>query len=293
MIALPVLLRADGAAAAIAALAESGACIVADAIVDDARRALDGALSPWFDAAPCGDGVFFGRRTRRFSGLFAKAPATAALALDDLVLPVAKALLGAGTRACDCIQLNLTQAIAIGPDEPAQFIHRDDDFFPFAHANTDLMINAMWTLDPFTATNGATRIVPGSHRWERRRQPEAHEITIAEAPAGAAVLWLGSTLHGGGANTTAHLRRGVVMSYSVGWLAPAEKLLLSIPPETARALPERLQQLIGYQIHRPNLGWVEGRDPMEWLHGEVGALAAAGDNLTPWQMARLEQAPGG
>ena len=85
------------------------------------------------------------------------------------------------------------------------------------------------------------------------------------------------------------VRRGLVMSYSVGWLAPAEKLLLSIPPETARALPQRLQQLIGYQIHRPNLGWVEGRDPIEWLRGEMGDLAPAGDNLTPPQAAALAQ----
>lgn len=79
------------------------------------------------------------------------------------------------------------------------------------------------------------------------------------------------------------------MSYSVGWLAPAEKLLLSIPPDIARALPERLQQLIGYQIHRPNLGWVEGRDPIEWLRGETGDMAAARDNLTPQQTNRLAE----
>ena len=211
----------------------------------------------------------------------------------DLVLPVAEILLGAGTRACDRIQLNLTQAIGIGPDEPAQAIHRDDDFFPFAHAGAELMINALWTLDAFTAANGATQIAPGSHRWDRRRTSNADEIAAAEAPAGAVILWLGATLHGGGANTTAEARRGVVMSYSVGWLAPAEKLLLSIPPDSARALPERLQQLIGYQIHRPNLGWVEGRDPIEWLRGEVGAVAAAGDNLTPRQAERLRAVRGG
>lgn len=287
MTGLPRLRRRDGASAILSALQDHGACSVTDALAPDDLARIEGDLAAWFAAAPCSEGPFFGRRTRRFSGLFAKAPATGALALDDLVVSTAEAVLGAGARGCDRIQLNLTQAIGIGPGEPAQAIHRDDDFFPFAHAGAELMINAMWTLDAFTTANGATHIAPGSHRWERRRMPEAHEITVAETPAGAVILWLGATLHGGGANTTADLRRGVVMSYSVGWLAPAEKLLLSIPPETARTLPERLQQLIGYQIHRPNLGWVEGRDPIEWLRGEIGALAAAGDNLTPKQTAKL------
>ncbi|MBT9444812.1 MAG: phytanoyl-CoA dioxygenase family protein [Hyphomonadaceae bacterium] len=282
------LCRADGAAAVLAALQEHGACIVTDALTPEDLGRIERELDPWFARAPCGEGPFFGRRTRRFSGLFAKAPATAALALDDLIVPTAEAVLGAGAKGCDRIQLNLTQAIGIGPGEPAQAIHRDDDFFPFAHAGAELMINAMWTLDAFTAANGATMVAPGSHCWERHRISEPDEIVTAAAPAGAVILWLGATLHGGGANTTAHMRRGVVMSYSVGWLAPAEKLLLSIPPEIARALPERLQQLIGYQIHRPNLGWVEGRDPIEWLRGEIGAVAAAGDNLTPKQTARIK-----
>jgi hypothetical protein len=284
---LPCLRRRDGVAALESALRETGAAILLDGLAPNALHALDEALAPWFGKAPCGEGAFFGRRTRRFSALFEKAPQSIDLALDPFVLPVAEAILGAGTRSCDCIQLNLTQAIGIGPDEPAQIPHRDDDFFPFPHEN-ELMLNVLWTLDPFTAANGATRIAPGSHRWPRKRPADEAEFVAAEAPAGAVILWLGSALHGGGANGSDALRRGVVMSYSVGWLAPAEKFLLSIPPSTARRLPERLQRLIGYQVHRPNLGWVEGRDPIEWLRGEVGALAAAGDNLTPRQQAAVD-----
>lgn len=284
---LPRFRRADGAAAILDGLESAGAAILEDGLTPAGRAEIDAALAPWFAIAPPGDGRFFGRRTRRFSALFHKAPVTAALAIDPLALDIAEAVLGAGTRACDCIQLNLTQAIGIGPDEPAQHLHRDDDFFPFPHAG-ELMVNALWTLDAFTAANGATRIAPGSHRWPRRRMAAEEDLAVAEAPAGAVIFWRGAALHGGGANRTNTLRRGVVMSYSAAWLAPAEKLLLSIPPETARALPERLQRLIGYQIHRPNLGWVEGRDPLDWLHGRVGPVAAAGDNLTPAQQAALD-----
>lgn len=284
--AIPVVRRADGLPLLLEALGAEGAAIVVDALEAATLADLEAQLSSWFSAAACGEGPFFGRRTRRFSGVFAKAPATIPLSLDPLLLPMAEAVLGAGTKRCDRIQLNLTQAIGIGPGEPAQIPHRDDDFFPCTH-DGPLMVNVLWTLDPFTAANGATRIVPGSHRWERRRASHDCEWAVADAPAGAAIIWLGETLHGGGANDSDALRRGLVLSYSAGWLAPAEKLLLSIPPHIARTLPERLAQLIGYQIHRPNLGWVEGRDPLEWLHGGTGPLAAAQDNLTPRQEASL------
>jgi hypothetical protein len=91
-----------------------------------------------------------------------------------------------------------------------------------------------------------------------------------------------------------HVRRGLVISYRLGWLAPAEKLLLSTPPELARTLPERVQRLIGYQLHRPNLGWIEGQDPIRWLKGEIGSIAPAADNLTPAHealLAAIQQSP--
>src|SRR5262249_49140430 len=161
----------------------------------------------------------------------------------------------------------------IEPGEGAQSLHRDDGMFPFPH-DFELMVNVMWPLDDFTDYNGATRIVPNSHVWPRSRFANDEDTVAAEASAGSAVFSLGSPHHGGGANRSTRLRRGLVFSYSLGWLAQAEKLLLSTPPDVARKLPERLQRLIGYQVHRPNLGWIEGRDPIEWLHGRTGLVAA-------------------
>jgi hypothetical protein len=114
----------------------------------------------------------------------------------------------------------------------------------------------MWPLGAFTRENGATEIVPFSHRWERSRRPASAEGVPALASPGSVIPRLGSTLHGGGANRTKSERRGLVFSYSLAWLAQAEKLLLSTPPNVARLLPERAQRLVGYQVHRPNLGWV-------------------------------------
>jgi hypothetical protein len=228
---------------------------------------LKAELAPWFDAAAPGEGPFFGRRTRRYGSLFAKAPASADLAVDPLTLGPIETLLKAD-GACDEIELNLTQAIAIEPGEPAQMLHRDEALWP-VDLPFERMANVMWALDDFTAENGATRLIPGSHRWDRARPPVVGETVTATAPA---------------------TRRGVVVSYRLGWLAPAERLQLVTSPEVARALPERLQRLLGYQLHRPNLGWIEGQDPIRWLRGEVRDLAPTADNLPPEQSAMLEAA---
>ena len=284
---LPRLRVGDPIGEAVALLSAHGALIVenaADGLPFDSACA---ELAPWFDRAFAGTGPFFGRNTKRFSGVFAKAPATAHLAAAPYVLDIVeRTLKGPDPDAprCDVIQLNMTQAIGIGPGEKAQVLHRDEVMFPFAH-DFEVMVNVMWALQDWTAENGATRIVPMSQNWARSRFAQPHEVAIAAAPRGAAIIWLGSIIHGGGANTTDRMRRGLAFSYTLGWLAQAERLMVSTPPEVARRLPERVQRLIGYQLHTPNLGWIEERDPLEWLNGQTGDLAPAHDNLTPAQEA--------
>lgn len=281
-------LRAPTSARLASALNRAGCAVVEDAIDPDALSVLQDELDPWFEQAACGEGAFFGRRTKRFSALFAKSRATADLALHPEILDAVEQILMAPSAGVDCIQISQTQAIEIGPGERAQVLHRDDSIFPFV-APAEVIVNVMWTLDPFTARNGATRLLPGSHRWPREGLEQYEDgVADAVAPPGSAIIWVGSLLHGGGHNRTDTPRRGVVVSYSAAWLAQAEKLLLSIPPETARTLPTKLQRLIGYQVHRPNLGWVEGGDPIDWLHQRIGPLAAARDNLTPAQSEMLE-----
>lgn len=289
-VAVPRVKADASPAAALALLDEHGVLIVEGALAPAELGAVKTGLEPWFHRAPCGRGAFFGRATQRFSGVFAKAPETADLAIHPLVLELMERTLKGSDPAqprCDAIELNLTQAIGIMPGEPAQPPHRDESLWPFVH-DFEVMANAMWCLDDFTEANGATLVAPGSHRWARDRVTETHELVPATAPAGSAILWVGGLLHGGGANRTGRVRRGLVISYRLGWLAGAERLLLSTPPHVAARLPERLQRMLGYQLHRPNLGWVEGRDPLLWLRGEVGDLAEADDNLTPEQERALE-----
>jgi ectoine hydroxylase-related dioxygenase (phytanoyl-CoA dioxygenase family) len=272
-------------------LQTSGVVVVEEAIDAQCLASVCTELDPWFERAQAGEGPFLGRRTRRFSALFARAPSTVSLALHPEILSAVERVLEGdpASPACEQIQINLTQAIAIEPGEPAQAVHRDETMFPVRLAH-ELMVNVLWTLDPFTEINGATRVAVGSHRWPKDRRGVDADCVAVPAPPGSAIIWLGSVSHGGGANRSNASRRGLIISYSLGWLAQAERLLLSIPPDTVRRLPRRLQRLIGYQVHRPNLGWVEGRDPIEWLSGEVGDLASAQDHLPPEVLARVERA---
>ncbi len=284
--ALPRLGRDATPEEVLVRLRAQGVVVIEGLLGSSRLEQLRSELQPWFAAALPGEGPFFGRRTRRYGSLFAKAPASADLALDPLTLGPIEVLLKAD-GACDEIELNLTQAIAIEPGEPAQVLHRDEALWPVSLA-FERMANVMWALDDFTAENGATRLIPGSHLWDRGRPPAPGEAVAATAPAGSAVIWLGGVLHGGGANRSVEPRRGVVISYRLGWLAPAERLQLVTPLKVAQALPERLQRLLGYQLHRPNLGWIEGQDPIRWLRGEVRDLAATADNLPPEQAALFE-----
>ena len=255
----------DGLASA---LDQEGAVIVENVASPQTQRDVGKQLAPWFDATPPGEGLFFGRRTVRFGGVIAKSEASHDLCLNPLIIATVEKILLA---ACTSIQLNLSQGISIGDGEPEQILHADDEMWPVPRNGTEYLINAMWALTDFTKDNGATRIVPGSHRGPIRRMVEPDELAYADMPAGSVVLWRGSALHGGGANTTAFSRTGIVMSYCLGWLRQAENQYLAAPPKTARSMPAALRTLIGYGIHSPSLGHYEGQDPAVIF--DDGALA--------------------
>jgi ectoine hydroxylase-related dioxygenase (phytanoyl-CoA dioxygenase family) len=242
----------------IGGLREQGYATIPHAIgaeqVTTARAALEAILAD----TPSGRDDFEGRRTRRVYALFAKTRALDALATHPEVLEVLDEVLGH-------YQLSAPAGISIGPDEVCQPLHPDDAIYPLPRPHPEVVVNVMWPLQDFTAANGATRIVPGSHRWgDERPEPDAETVTV-EMPAGTALLYSGSVWHGGGANHTDADRLGVVMHYAASWLRPVENHVLAVPPDAARALPVRLQELLGYNIHPPFIGYVDGRHPRSVL----------------------------
>lgn len=246
---------------------ERDGCVVIEGVLNALQvQALAAELAPHFDEAPDCAGDFYGYATKRVSGLVAKSPSCQAMVIHPAILSVMDHFL---LKGCRGYHLNLTQAIRIGPGEPQQVIHRDDLMFNFTHPEFEAMINTMWAVDDFTADNGATHVVPGSHKWPLDRQAQPHEEVQGVMKPGSVLIWLGSLQHGGGANRTDKPRTGIVHSYSLGWLRQAEPQYLAVPYDIARELPECLQRVLGYFVHEPNLGSVEGQDPIGLLTGDL------------------------
>jgi len=156
--------------------------------------------------------------------------------------------------------------IEIEPGERAQTLHRDSTTYPLSQCDgRELVLNFMWAFDDFTAVNGATRIIPGSHRWADE-SAASEELTVqAIMPKGSVCAFLGSAVHGGGANRSEAPRLGVTLEFAAAWLRPQENFSLSVPRDIARAMPVRLAELIGYDLYPPFLGYVDGRNPRELL----------------------------
>ncbi len=279
-----------------------GYVIVRNVIDPAVVSALNADLDPCFAAVPFCDGEFYGRSTKRFGALLNRSPHAEAFVRHPLALALATHLLGPW---CDRILLNLTQAVEIHPGALAQYPHRDEDMWGGPKGGgLEYLVNVIWPLTPFHAGNGATRLwakpgddgagradsgeyegdgagVPGSTIFD-----EADAI-YAEVAPGDVLLFAGSTLHAGSANHAILPRRGLIISYCLGWLRPFENQWLVYPPGVAQGFDPELAALIGYAQHRPNLGNVEGQCPSRLLRGDTASLVAATDALREEQADAL------
>lgn len=208
---------------------------------------------------------FEGVRTTRVYNLLAHGPRFEQIPVHPSVLPICERVLDPG------LLVSSLSSIAIGPDETPQPIHADDQIIPLPKPHVATVCNTMWALTEFTEANGATRLIPGSHRWAPDRVPDGgEEMVTATMSPGTALFYLGNLWHSGGANTTDRPRLGVILEYVASWLRPQENHCLAVPRPVAAELPERLQELLGYNIYPPFLGYVDGVHPRRVLTGEEG-----------------------
>jgi ectoine hydroxylase-related dioxygenase (phytanoyl-CoA dioxygenase family) len=254
---VPSALQMD-ADAVVDAMEADGYCIVEGVLAADEVAAARADLRRVLADVPTGRNDFEGYRTQRIYALFAKTRAFDGPAVHPLVLGVLDRVLGS-------YQFSAPTGICIGPGERSQVLHHDDSIYPLPRPHPEVVVNTMWALDDFTEENGATRFVPGSHRWTDRRPDESTPTVQAVMPAGSVAFYNGSVWHGGGANRTDVPRLGVILEYVAGWLRPQENHLLGVPREVVVTLPERLQELLGYNVHPPFIGYVDGRHPRRFL----------------------------
>ncbi len=232
-------------------LDKAGCLVVTDALDDATRERVRAELVPYLDAAPVAPGDepsdFYPARTRRITALVARSQAVGGMLLHPTSTALCDHHLGPN---CERYQVHVTAALSIGPDARSQVLHREEDpfsFFPLPRPN--LILASMWAITDFTAQNGGTLLVPGSHRWGADREAEPDEVVAAEMPAGSVLFWLGGTLHGAGANVSAEWRYGVILTYSLGWLRQEENQYLDLPPHHLKGLSPELRECTGHIMH--------------------------------------------
>ena len=215
---------------------------------------------------------FLGRQTVRLNGLIRKAPNYIDLITDDRLLKIMDHFL---TPNCGQYRLNSSEIIEIHGGETAQELHWDDVIWPAHFWAPDLLLqfNVMIAATDFTESNGATLVVPGSHKWDHsKRQPKQKEITQAVMKAGSAVFIPGKTLHGGGNNTDGIKRRAIVASYVLGWLRTQENHFLHTSIDEAKEWPERVRQLLGYDLYAHYDENIQGGPLGYYEYGSPSAL---------------------
>jgi ectoine hydroxylase-related dioxygenase (phytanoyl-CoA dioxygenase family) len=249
------------------AIDQHGYAIVENMVGADDLAALRSELEPHFAGQKTGETNFLGAKTKRFNNLFMRAPTTRKMVLHPILLGAADHIL---LPWCARYHVTYTGVMHLMPGETAQALHRDAFFYPFRNPGPVTQQGSLWAVTDFTAENGATRIVPGSHLWEEERQPSAAEVVPAEMPAGSTIIYAHNIIHGGGANTTDKPRTAVALNFSLGWLRQQENQFLTLPVEKAKELPEQLQRLIGYDFGAPFMGAVNGQNPHALLE-EPGA----------------------
>ena len=225
-------------------LYDDAGLIIDNFLDEDGLERIKSDLKPYLNVTKNGQDEFTGYKTKRVGALMARSKTCQDLALNTFINQMADSFLG---PHCESYQLHFTSAIQIGPGESSQILHRDRGVWGgYIPRKIETQFSTVWAINDFTKENGATQVVPGSHKWHKDRQPLPEEIAYAEMQAGSVFIYTGSVLHGGGTNNTDEPRLGVFLHYAPSWLRQEENQYLSCPPEVAKDFSPELRSLIGY-----------------------------------------------
>jgi ectoine hydroxylase-related dioxygenase (phytanoyl-CoA dioxygenase family) len=233
------------------------------ALVDELVAAID-SLHAALSVSPAAN-LFEGLATLRVYNLLARARVFEKVPVHEAILPIVERVLDQG-----CLVSSLS-SITILPGERAQPIHADDQLIPLPKPHVPLVCNTMWALTDFTEENGATRLVPGTHKADSNPEltldDSVHKTIGAVMKKGSVLIWNGSLWHGGGANKTNERRIGLAMNYCVGWMRQQENQQLGIPIDVAKHFSPRLRKLTGFGLYKRLLGHIDKCSPTDLLDG--------------------------
>ncbi|MFB8002688.1 phytanoyl-CoA dioxygenase family protein [Nocardia sp. NPDC056000] len=248
----PAVVEAD-----LAAVLRDGYVILPDLLTADELKAIHDDVDSLLNLK--GRNNFEGHATQRIYSVLNKTRSCDRLAAHPRVLALLDRLLMPNYL------LSMLQVINILPGEAAQMLHTDDGFYPLPRPRKALSAATIWAIDEFTDSNGATEIVPGSQEWgSQLPQPDSERRPVVMS-AGSCVFFLGTLWHGGGPNRSTAPRMAVTAQYCEPWLRPQEAFTLSTPHHIARTVDEDIRRMLGYSIHPPFIGQVDGMHPKRLL----------------------------
>ncbi len=256
----------------LAELREQGYTVIQRAVSEDFLSEFRAELQPYLDSGPLGRNDFEGYRTKRVYALLAKTPSVAAMVEHPDVLALVDQVL------LPDYLLSSNLAIDVHPGETAQAFHFDDGGVRVPRPRPPAGMSAIWAIDDFTEENGATEVIPGSHEWgsevpgrssegepdQRGPDPRAVKVSM---PAGSVVVFAGTLWHRGGANESDGHRLAITPQYCEPWARQLENMVLAVGSRAAD-YSSRIQAMLGYSIHPPFMGYVDGMHPLRVLHDD-------------------------
>ncbi len=259
MASIPLMSSSDSHSDIVATLERDGCVVVTGALDEPTRKSLARELGPYIERADANADLdakyrtesgamanFYPGSTKRVTALAARSESFRSILTHPMTLAACEKILKPN---CVSYQVHATSALVVGPGATEQVLHREDDGFPFFTVpRPNLVVASMWAISDFTAANGGTHLVPGSHRWVAGRRARDDEVAAAEMLAGSVLMWMGGTLHGAGANVSDGWRFGIFTSYSLGWLRQEENQYVDTPIALARSMPREVRDLLGYRM---------------------------------------------
>lgn len=253
---------------AVAVIERDGGVIIRDFFDSEILAELRSEIDEALNAVPWGQDDFSGHRTKRLYGIFqhtrhaataVRHPHYAGITSHFLEQPHPVYLGDDLIELTPNYTVGVTSIIDIHPGEGAQPLHRDDTVWQWRHPQgyRQARVQIMVAVTDFTAENGGTMVVPGSHLWGDDRAPRLDEAVPTVMAAGSALIWVGGTFHGGGTNSSDSNRIGLTIGLDLGFLRQEENAYLTYPTEVMKTFDEDIQQLLGWSTCPPGTGFVD------------------------------------